>query len=265
MTVRGFTSQLEDSAGRSIDSDAPAGLRQELIDLIWHIGSFTPARVDPDENLYFVIEQSLGFQATGNPMSGRRQRAGRDVAAAEWPRVYDLIVRLWHEFERVSLHEHYRTGVNSILAGYHVVWDLGEDGQLHRALPPAAQVQIEAAFRELSQPRFAAALPLFREAMNAYDDRPQRGREACASIFDALESVAKEVFRMPTATFGNVLAEARKQQSMANETISALQKLYDMANAHFRHGMTTPFPLKPAEVDFVLGSSIAGTLLFIRL
>ena len=117
----------------------------------------------------------------------------------------------------------------------------------------------------MSQPRFAAALALFREAMNAYDDRPQRGRDACKNIFDALESVSKEVLGMPNATFGNVLAEARKQQSMASETISVLQKLYDMANGHFRHGMTTPFTLKAAEVDFVLVSCLAGILLFVRL
>lgn len=44
-----------------------------------------------------------------------------------------------------------------------------------------------------------------------------------------------------------------------------LQKIYDMANSHFRHGMTTPFTLKPAEVDFVLVSCVAGILLVVRL
>jgi hypothetical protein len=56
--------------------------------------------------------------------------------------------------------------------------------------------------------------------MKAHEDRPQRGRDACGSIFDALESVSNEVFGMPAATFGNVLVEARKQQSMASETSS---------------------------------------------
>jgi len=101
--------------------------------------------------------------------------------------------------------------------------------------------------------------------MAAYDDRPQRGRDSCRNIFDALESVAKEVFDMPRATFGDVLNAARKQQSMASETISVLQKLYDMANAHFRHGMITQFTLKLPEVDFVVVSCIAGILLFVRL
>jgi hypothetical protein len=101
--------------------------------------------------------------------------------------------------------------------------------------------------------------------MAAYNARPQRGRDTCKNIFDALESVAKEVFAMPTITFGNVLAEARKRQSMTDETISILQKIYDMANSHFRHGMTRNFVLKPAEVDYVLVSCVGAILLFIRL
>jgi hypothetical protein len=70
---------------------------------------------------------------------------------------------------------------------------------------------------------------------------------------------------MPTATFGDVLKAGRRQQSMTSETISALQKLYDMANAHFRHGMTTPFTLTQPEVDFIFLSCVAGILLFVRL
>ena len=45
---------------------------------------------------------------------------------------------------------------------------------------------------------------------------------------------------------------------MANDTIGVMQKLYNMANNHFRHGMTTPFSLKS-------GASVTGMLLFIRL
>jgi hypothetical protein len=189
---------------------------------------------------------------------------GRDLNRADWQRVYDLICRLWPEVP-VKSRIDYRTAVNRIMAAHQIAWDLGEDGQLHRVLPPAVQGQVEAAFRELSQPGFAAALPSFRDAMAAYDDRPRRERDMCSSIFDALESVAKAVFQMPTATFGNVLTEVRKQQAMSAETIAVLQKLYDMANSHFRHGMTTPFTLKPAEVDFVLVSCVGGILLFVRL
>jgi hypothetical protein len=263
MAIRSFTSQFdEDAAGRTVDDDAPCGLRQEFIDLAFHVlapnDSYEP-------KLYRVITQSLGITGAGQPYRGFQYAVGRDInRLEEWSRVYDLICRLW-PMVPPDLREEYRTGVNRILAGNRVVWDLGDDGQLHRVLPPAAHSQLEAAFRELSPPRFAAALTSFREGMNAYDDRPQRGRDTCGNIFHALESVSKEIFGMPTATFGNVLVEARKRQSMASETISVLQKLWDMANAHFRHGMTTPFTLKPPEVDFVFVSCVAGILLFIRL
>ncbi len=100
--------------------------------------------------------------------------------------------------------------------------------------------------------------------MNAYNDRPQRGRDACKNIFDALESVSKEMLAMPSATFGNVLIEVRRRHLMSTEAVSVLQKLYDMFNNHFRHGMTTEFALKPAEVDFVLLSCVAGILLFLH-
>jgi hypothetical protein len=262
MTIRSFSSQQEDFTGRSCDNDAPSGLRQEFIDLAFHI--FAQDRRYDESLLHKIITQSLGFAASGQPYGGFRYAAGRDIDKAEWPRIYDLICRLWAELDP-NLRSDYCIGVNRILAGYHVVWDLGEDGKLHRVLPLAASAQIEVAFRELSQERFAAALATFREATKAYDDRPHRGRDACKNIFDALESVSKQILNMPTGTFGNVLVEARRQQLIANETISVLQKLYDMANNHFRHGMTNPFSLKSAEVDFVFVSCVGGILLFIRL
>lgn len=262
MAIRSFTSQFEEPIGRSIDDDAPAGLRQEFLDAAFHViekgSGYSEAR------LYQIISQSLGMVPSGQPYGGFRYAVSRDIPKADWSRVYDLICRLWPEVP-VGLEADYRTSVNRILAAYRIAWDLGEDGQLHRVLPPAARSQVEAASRELNQPRFAAALKSFLKGMNAYEDRPQRGRDACKNIFDALESVSKEVFGMATATFGNVLAEARKRQSIASESISVLQKLYDMANAHFRHGMTTPFTLKPPEVDFVFLSSVAAILLFVRL
>jgi hypothetical protein len=264
-----FSAQLNTTApeSRMIDSDAPAGLRLEFLDSVFSLIDTDPEKRVTDWQLYKVLKQSMGLSmAPDNPMAGPRGGAGapRQIKDLPWPRVYDLICRWWSEFPE-DMRPEYQRRVNILLSAYRIAWDLSEDGQLHRVLPVAVQDQVDAAFKELSQPRFAAALTLFRDAMTAYDDRPQRGREACASIFDALESVAKEVFSMPTATFGNVLAEASKQQSMESGTISAQQKLYDIANAHFRHGMTTTFTLKPAEVDFVLVSCFAGILLFVRL
>jgi hypothetical protein len=263
MTIRAFTSQVGDQAAwRPVDDDAPAGLRQEFIDAAFHV--LEPAPDFREARLYTIVSQSLGVVPSGQPYGGFRYAIGRDLNRADWPRVYDIICRLWPEVPW-DLRDQYRTAVNRVLAAYRVAWDLGEDGQLHRVLPPAVQGQVETAFRELSQPDFAAAVPSFRDAMAAYDDRPRRERDTCSNIFDALESVAKAVFQMPGATFGNVLGEARKQQSIAVETIAVLQKLYDMANGHFRHGMTTPFTLKPAEVDFVLVTCMSGILLFVRL
>ena len=264
MPIRSFSSQFEDTgqAQRDVDDDAPQGLRQELIDLFYQVCSRDPGFTA--QHFHQVITQSLGFQPAGNPYGGYRYAASRDIQRAEWARVYDLISRLWDEVPE-ELRREYLAGVNRILAAYRIAWELGTDGQLRRILPPIIQDQIEIAFRELSQPRFESALQLFRDALIAYNDRPQRGRDTCANIMDALEAVAKEVFEMPAATFGNVLAEARNRQEMAAETISVLQKLYDMANSHFRHGMTTPFALNNAEVDFVYLSCVAGMLLFIRL
>jgi hypothetical protein len=268
MGTRIFSAQLGDGGApenRTVDNDAPGDLRLELIDSVFGLAEADNRNRVTDWQLYQVLKQSMGLaMAPDNPMAGPRNGAARQIRDLPWQRVYDLICRWRTEFPSDLQHE-YLQRVNVLLSAYRIVWDLGIDGQLHRVLPPAAHSQVEAAFRELSQPRFAAALASFREAMSAYDDRPQRGRDACKNIFDALESAAKEIFAMPTATFGNVLTEARKQQSMAGETSSALQKLYDMANGHFRHGMTTPFTLKKAEVDFVVVSCMAGILLFARL
>jgi hypothetical protein len=263
MAIRTFTSQLDDqTGGRSIDNDAPLGLRQEFIDAAFHILGRAP--FFNERRLYDIVSQSLGVAPAGRPYAGFRHACGRDLSKADWQRVYDVICRLWPEVPW-DLQADFRAAVNRILAAYLVAWDLGEDGCLHRVLPPAAQGQIEAAFQELSRPGFASALQSFRDAMAANDDRPRRDRDTCRNIFDALESVAKAVFRMPTKTFGDALTEARRRQAMSSDTIAVLQKFYDMANNNFRHGMTTEFVLKPAEVDFVLVSCVAGILLFARL
>ena len=263
MVIRAFTSQLDDQvSGRPVEDDAPQGLRQEFIDAAFHI--LGPAPLFGERRLYDIAAQSLGVAPSGQPYAGFRHASGRDLSKADWQRVYDVICRLWPEVPW-DLQAEYRAAVNRILAAYRIAWDLGEDGQLHRLLPPVAQSQIEAAFRELSRPEFAPALQLFRESVAAYDDRPRRDRDSCCNIFDALESVAKAVREMPTKTFGDVLAEVRRGQVMSSDTIAVLRKLYDMANNHFRHGMTTPWTLKPAEVDFVWVTCIAGILLFVRL
>ena len=271
MPIRSFSSQLQNAqpVARNIDNDAPAGLRHEFIDLVFTIyEQHSPQNI---RQVYQIIAQTVGIQPSSNPVSGYRYAASREISQADWPRVYDLVCRFWIEVSTIpssqqpTLTEQYRTGINRMFAAYGIVWDLDQDGVLRRILPLAIRLQLNAAFEELSAPRFATALSSFTQGMDAYNDRPQRGRDACKNIFDSLESIAKEIYVMPTATFGQVLNAARANHSMASETISTLEKLYQMANSHFRHGMTTPFTLKPAEIDFVTVTCLAGILLFVRL
>jgi hypothetical protein len=236
-------------------------MRQELLGAIYHVAN---GFLSVDGNLYYTIEQALGQQAAGNPVAGKRQRLGRDLAQAPWQRVYDIIILLWPEFANVfPLQDEYRNAVNTILAAYGVAWDLGNDGMLHRVLPTMATAQVSAAFADLSA--FAGALPLLTSAQQAYDDHPRRPRDACANVFDAMESVAKTKLNMPNATFGAVLAAVRQNNLLNADTIDALEKVNPMRNHHFGHGMVTPFVLQPHEVDFVYLTCVGGALLFARM
>jgi hypothetical protein len=267
MAIRSFSSQFEDTtANRNVDNDAPSGLRQEWVDAVYLLLERQPrgfSKTD-EKKLYNIVSQSLGIQPSGEPYAGFRYAIGRDVGRADWQRFYDLIVRIAAEIPRIFQTE-YRQLVNQLLAAHKVAWDLDDYDHLLRVMPATISNHVEAAFRELSQPRFSAAFVSFQEGMNAYNDRPQRGKDACKNIFDAVEATAKEVSQMPTATFGSVLAEIRKTLSLSTETLASLQKLYDLANNHFRHGMTSPFTLKSAEVDYFLISCCGAILLFIRM
>jgi hypothetical protein len=162
-----------------------------------------------------------------------RGAAGRDIAGVAWPRVYDLISRLWpeynteldDEFRNARLSDPFRDGVDRILAGYGSAWELGKDGRLRRVLPGAAQAQVVEAFTELSSPHYASALPLFNAARDAYDQRPRRIRDACSNAFDAMESVAKQKYRMPDATFGHVVGHIRQKQALNEQIIGALEAI----------------------------------------
>src|SRR5260370_15007957 len=181
---------------RNIDNDAPAPMRQELLAVIYDLLPQGGAAVH-DELIYYGIEQVLGVQAAGNPIAGWQQRLGRDLANADWVRIYDIIGWAWEQFQRGLLQDVVRLNINRVLAAHGVVWDLGEDGRLHRVVPLAAQAQINTAFTELNVPQYAPALALFNAARDAYDDRPRRDRDACTNIFDAVESVAKIKYNRP--------------------------------------------------------------------
>jgi hypothetical protein len=249
---------------RNVDDAAPAPMRQELVDAFYLIANAAQGGLDADRDLYLIIEQSLGVQAAGNPQAGRRQRVGRDIAAAEWPRVYDLIARLWPEFQRFGLQEIYRASVNRVLAGHGVVWELGLDGHLHRVMPAPVVEQVETVLAELNQPQFEPARLLFENAREAFDARPRRDRDACSNVFDALESIAKVRFGMPAATFGQVLVNIRQNGLLNGQLIGVLEAVNTLRNRNFGHGMVEPFGLVASEVDFKYLSCVAGILLFAR-
>jgi len=264
--IRGFsTPEGHIPPTRNLE-DAPARMRPELVDAIYLVTGQTQGRLDADRDLYLPIVQSLGYDAAGNPQAGRRQRIGRDISSQEthWTRIYDLIVRLWPEFQRTGFHEIYREAVNRVLAAHGVAWDLGADGRLHRVMPEATGAQVQATITELSVPCYAPALALANAAINAYDARPRRDRDACSNIFDAMESVAKEKFGMPHAAFGQVVAHIRQTRGLNEQVISLLEVINTLRNRNFGHGMVDPFSLTGPEVDFTYLTCIGAILLLSR-
>ncbi|HBD09778.1 MAG TPA: hypothetical protein DCZ69_16125 [Syntrophobacteraceae bacterium] len=262
---RDFSSSNETTPqARDIGSDAPAGLRHELIDLVFHLAEHNSPPLS-EERMHRIICQSIGVSASGQPYSGFRYAAARDLGKARWERVYDVISRLWPEFQNAGLADQYFEGVNRILSGYGVVWEFSETGRLQRHLPVPAYALVNAAIEELRDPRYAAALTLFSSAMDAFDDRPRRDRDACANIFDSMESVAKEVSSMPSATFGAVLGHIRQTNRLTAEIISVLEAINTLRNRKFGHGMTNLFDLSAGEVDFTYLSCIGGMLILVKI
>lgn len=172
-------------------------------------------------------------------------------------------MRLWPDFERHGSGRRFREGTNRILAAYGVAWDLGDDGRLIRVLPIAARAQVSDAIAQLNEPRFEPALELFKAGRDAFDSRPRRDRDACSNVFDALESVAKEKYAMPSATYGRVVTRLPASTFNA-DIIALLSGLNNLRNHNFGHGMTTPFGLTGAEVDFTYLSCVGAILLLVR-
>jgi hypothetical protein len=262
--VRDFTlNEGHNPPVRNVE-DAPAPMRQELIDLIFGISEQNPHAV-AERRIHRIIGQSLGVGAAGEPYGGFRYAAGRDIGRADWNRVYDLISRLWPEFNGAGLAGQYREGVNRILAAYGSAWDLSDQGRLERVLPGAAQVMVAAAFAELDHPALAPALQLFNAARDAYDDRPRRDRDACSNIFDAMESVAKIRYQRPNETFGQVKNYVEINNLLRAEITTMLTSLNQLRNGNFGHGMAVQFNLTPPETDFVYLTCISTILLLTRI
>ena len=260
--IRGFSSQDNIVSTRDLE-DAPQAMRQELVDLFFGIAEHNQDEIS-SEHLYRVVSQSLGIKTSGNPYGGYRYASGRDVGTVDWRRIYDLVTRVHSDFDKQGFGHQLRQGANRIFAAHNVAWELGEDGRLSRVLPVEAQIQIDAAFVELNDPKYSPALALFNAARNAYDDRPRRDRDACTNVFDALESVAKIKYRRPNETFGQVTKYLEQNSLSRPEVVAMFKGLNDLRNRNFGHGMTVNFNLSSAEVDFTYVACVGGILLLVR-
>ena len=202
------------------------------------------------------------MRVAAQPYGGFQYALGRDIGAADWTRVYDLMVRLWRNFSAADCTGEYVDGVRRILAGYGIAWDMDDDGQLHRVMHPVARERVDAALEILSEERFADAQRIFGDARLAYDERPRRDRDACANAFDAMEAVAKIVHRMPNETFHRVLQRVRRNGGLNGEVVGVLDSVNTLRNRSFGHGV--PFTLSPEEVEFTYTVCAAGIVLLAR-
>lgn len=261
--MRDFARRHAPLAERNIDSDAPAPMREQLVDLFFHLAGQSDNRVQ-DRTIYEICGLSLGVGITANPFGGLVTRVSRDIGRADWVLVYDLISRLWPVFEPVGLGPAYRDGVNAILAANGVVWELDANGHLERVLPEPLRQRINAAIAELAHEQFAAARVLFENALDAFNSRPRRDREACRNAYDALESAAKVAYDVPNGTFGQVLDEVRRRGALNEYVIRILRDLEILGHNTFRHGMVEEFNLTSSEVEFVFAVCAGAIPLFVR-
>jgi hypothetical protein len=258
---RDFANRHIEPVERNIDNDAPVAMRQELVDLVFDLIGRSAGQIR-ERRIYEITGLMLGVGVTPNPYGGELARVSRDLGAANWPRVYDWVSRLWSEFERAGLHVLYREGVNTILAANGVVWDLDEAGHLERMLPDPLRQQVNVVNAVLDDERFAAARQTFELATQAFNDRPRRDRDACANAYDALESAAKIALDMPRATFGEVLNTVGHDGDVTPQAVRLLRAIEVFGHNTFRHGGVEPFALTASEVDFVYTACVAAILVF---
>lgn len=134
--LRAFSQRHAQPVARTTADDAPAGMRSELVDFFFDLSerSFLGAglgQIQPSD-LHEITALMLGLRVAGSPYGGYKVRVARDIRDAEWPRVYDWILRLWPVFERAGLAGPFTEGVNTILAAYGVVWVFRDDGSFER-------------------------------------------------------------------------------------------------------------------------------------
>ena len=131
---------------RRIDNDAPHQMRTELVNAVFALADETG--VGPSERtLYDAVTGSLGVIAAVTPYGGLRRRASEHLNQTDWPRVFDIVLRLVPEFARRGRIAEYRQAVNSILGAHGMVWDLDENGRLIRVLPEIAALQVTSSIK----------------------------------------------------------------------------------------------------------------------
>jgi hypothetical protein len=261
--IRDFSRRHGPASERDRDNEAPREMRGELVDFVFQLASESNGQLEP-RVIYEATGLMLGTGLTANPYGGYPGRVLRDLGNAEWWRVYDWISRMWLEFDRAGLTGQFRHGVNTVLAAHGLIWELDAVGRWERILPEPLSQQVTAAIGGLGKARYTPARDLFDLAVEAFNSRPRRDRDACSNAFAALESVAKIDLDMPNATFGQVLDEVRRRNSVNEHVQRLLRDVELLRHNSFGHGMTQPFPLNGAEVDFVYVVCAAGILLFAR-
>jgi hypothetical protein len=261
--IREFSQQHAPARERNVDNDATYEMRGELVDFFFRLANDSDGQVQP-RVIYEATGLMLGAGVTANPYGGYPARVLRDIGRADWWRVYDWISRLWQEFGPAGLTVQFREGVNVVLAAHGVVWELDRAGHWQRILAEPLRQQVAVAIAELTAEEFAPARELLSAATEAFNARPRRDRDACANAYDALESVAKIVYGMPNATFGQVLERVRQRATISEPIQRLLRDVEVMRHNVFGHGMAEQFALNAAEVDFVYVTCAAGVPLFTR-
>jgi hypothetical protein len=264
--IRAFSQRQVEAVARVIDNDAPLGMRSELVDFFFDMSdrSFRGegiSQIQPSD-LHEITALMLGRHVAGQPYGGYKVRVARDIRDADWPRVYDWILRLWPVFQQAGFGAEFEEGVNTVLAAYGIVWDFRNAGSFERVLPAPLLEQMSRAATLLAAPGYEGARQTLELAIQAFNDRPRRDRDACANAYDALESAAKTKYNAPDSTFGEVLNTVQRQGLLNEATVRLLRAVEVFGHKTFRHGRIEAFNFSPSEVDFVFSTCVAGILIF---
>jgi hypothetical protein len=266
MTTRLFSGSDERPRPARNIEDAPAAMRVEFVDIAFSLAEQAENMNDEPSatEIYQVVGLTLGILNPAiQPHGGFRLRTQRYLIEAEWPRFYDVVLRLLQAFgNRRSAA--YRTAVNTLFAAHGIAWEL-VNNRLQRVLPAAIATQVTAAIDELRRPGYESASELFNTAKDHFDARPRRDRDAATNAFDAMEAAAKIHFGLTNGTFGDALSEARRRNAFSDDVQQILRRLEVLRHHHLGHGGAEPFNLSSDEVDFVYVSSAAAARLFARL